>query len=201
MSRKKGSLNKPKEVEVMSQQSNVAVLEEVKQSDETVLESLESEIDRVRMELEQTKLQLEQKKLELRSVPQRDISPEEQVIVDKQISGFDTKKNASEVIAKQKAYDNVKVTGKFMNRRCPGKSEKLPYLKYADDPVVWKTFHDGQVYTIPRGFADQINEHYHTPIFTQKQGPQEMSDELGENSMIADVDRSNKKFAFVPVAF
>ena len=112
------------------------------------------------------------------------------------------KKALKEKIEKQKAFDNQKVTGKFINRRHPGKvSEKLLYQKYEDDPVKWYDFQDGGVYTIPRGFADQINEHYYTPIFNQKQGEQRLSSNLGDNSAISDVDTSKKKYSFVPVGF
>ena len=51
------------------------------------------------------------------------------------------KKALKEKIEKQKAFDNQKVTGKFINRRHPGKvSEKLLYQKYEDDPVKWYDF-------------------------------------------------------------
>ena len=84
-----------------------------------------------------------------------------------------------------------------MNRRAPGNPAKLTYMKYADDPVKWYTFEDGKVYTIPRGFADQINEYYHRPIFIQKEGELDPSNP----SQIHAVDTSNKSYAFVPVEF
>lgn len=174
---------------------------EEKMSEEAVLDTVQTEIDIARLELEKIKVQIEEKKKELQFQPKREISEEEKKIVDKHISYIDERKSVSEAIAKQKAYDNVKVTGKFMNRRAPGQSVKLPYIKYADDPVKWYPFEDGKVYTIPRGFADQINEYYHTPQFIQKQGEQAHSNVIGENSAIAEVDRSNKKYAFVPVSF
>jgi hypothetical protein len=90
------------------------------------------------------------------------------------------------------------ITGKFMNRRAPGQTVKLTYLRYETDPVKWYSFEDGKIYTIPRGFADQLNEHYYTPHFIQKQT------EMDPNrpaSAIHDVDTSNKKYAFVPVNF
>lgn len=90
------------------------------------------------------------------------------------------------------------MTGKFINRRAPGQSAKLTYLKYADDPVKWYTMEDGKVYTIPRGFADQINEYYYTPHFIQKQG---IMDPNAPSSAIHDVDTSNKKYAFTPINF
>jgi hypothetical protein len=99
------------------------------------------------------------------------------------------------------------ITGRFINLRVKGRTEKLPYHKYEDDPVKWYTFEDNKVYTIKRGFADQINGgsdedpcHY-IPRFVQKQGQQVITSTLGENSAIDHVDSSNKKFAFVPVSF
>ena len=105
---------------------------------------------------------------------------------------------AKAMIEKQKLIDNVMITGKFMNRRSPGQPVKLTYLKYEDDPVKWYNFEDGKVYTIPTGFAEQINEHYHTPHFIQKEGTM---DPNRPASAIHDVDTSQKKYAFVPVKF
>lgn len=165
------------------------------------LEILETEIDKARLELENTKLAIEEKKHELKSISARKIDTEEQELIDKQQARRTKDKAADALIEKQKAYDNEKVTGKFINRRAPGQPVKLPYIKYADDPVKWWPFEDGKVYTIPRGFADQINEHYYTPQFVQKQGIQEHSHTVGDNSAIADVDTSNKKYAFMPINF
>jgi hypothetical protein len=168
---------------------------------EITLESIQQEIDQARIELEQTKAALEEKKNELKLIPRREIAEYEQKIVDKQVNNINKKKNRNDVIEKQKAYDSQMVTGRFMNRRAPGQTVKLTYLKYATDPVKWYVLKDGGTYTIPRGFVDQINEYYHTPRFTQKEGPQVLTDELGENSQIAHVDTSNKKYAFVPIGF
>lgn len=74
-----------------------------------------------------------------------------------------------ELLEQQKAYDNVMVTGKFINQRAPGQSVKLTYHKYNTDPVKWYEFKHNQVYTIPRGFADQINEHYAKLIHAEGQ--------------------------------
>jgi hypothetical protein len=165
-------------------------------------ERLELEIDRARLELEKIKIEIEEKKQEMKAfVPRREISEDEQRIIDKQITNINKKKSGSEVIEKQKAYDNQMITGRFMNRRSPGQQVKLTYNKYADDPVKWYHFKDGGTYTIPRGFVDQINEYYHTPRFVEKQGPQVISDRTGENSAIAEVDTSNKKYAFVAIGF
>ncbi len=169
---------------------------------ELTLESVQREIDEARLELEKTKMEIEEKKQEAKSiVPRRDISEDEQKIIDKQINNINKKKNINDVIEKQKAYDNVMVTGRFMNRRAPGQQVKLTYNKYSNDPVKWYIFKDGGTYTIPRGFVDQINEYYHTPIFVQKEGPQSISEKFGENSAIAEVDKSNKKYAFVALGF
>lgn len=172
------------------------VKEEVKMTEEAVLDSLQTEIDLARKELESTKLALEEKKKEL-SV-KREVTAEEVAIIEKQATRGNESKAKSSVIEKQKEIDNQKVTGKFINRRAPGQSVKLSYIKYADDPVKWHPFEDGKVYTIPRGFADQINDYYYTPQFVQKQG---MMNPDEPSSVIHEVDTSNKKYAFIPLAF
>lgn len=174
------------------------LIQENSMSQEVELESLQSEIDKARVELERTRLEIEEKKKEMKFVARREIDADERALIDKQISRTNERKASEETIARQKAYDNEKVTGRFMNRRNPGQGVKLPYIKYADDDVKWWHFAEGQVYTIPRGFADQINEHYHMPRFIQKDGATNPED---GSSRIAQVDTSNKKYAFVPVGF
>jgi hypothetical protein len=164
---------------------------------ETV-ESIEQEMDKVRLDLELIKKELEEKKAELKKMPAREIDAKEQAIIDKQISGFAKDAGALDVIAKQKAYDDVKITGKFLNRRAPGQAVKLTYMKYSTDPVKWYTFEDGKVYTIPRGFVDQIKTYYHTPKFIQRQGPMDPS---APQSQVEEVDKSNTKYDFVPLNF
>ena len=163
------------------------------------LENLESEMDRVRKELEEAKLQLAQKKNELVATPQ--ISEDEKMLIQSRSDKRTASVAAQRKMEIQKAKDNELVTGKFINRRAPGQSVKLTYMRYQDDPVKWYTFNDGGVYTIKRGFSDEINEHYHTPHFIQKQGDQNLGGQLGENSAISHVDRSNKKYAFIPLSF
>lgn len=161
------------------------------------LENLQLQIDLARVELEKTKVEIEEKKKEAKFEGRREISQDEKDIIDRQISRTNTKAAAESVVQKQKAIDSQLVTGKFMNRRNPGQGVKLPYMKYAEDPVKWWPFEEGKVYTIPRGFADQINEHYHVPTFIKKEGVQNPDGE----SAIHSVDTSNKKYAFVPVGF
>jgi hypothetical protein len=175
--------------------------EEAKMSEEATLESLQTEIDLAKAELEKTKFEIEEKKKELELTSRREFTAQEKHTVQKQITISNERRTANAIIEKQKAHDKVMVKGKFMNRRAPGHPIKLPYIKYEDDPVRWHHFMDGGVYTIPRGFADQINEYYYTPNFIQKQGEQRLSNKVGENSAIHEVDTSNKKYAFVPVEF
>lgn len=171
--------------------------QEAQMSESQTLESLETEIDKARLELEKTKLELEEKKKEL-SKSSREINEDEAVIVKKQIAVSSEKAALKAKIERQKQYDNEQVTGKFINRRAPGMSAKLTYMHYEDDPVKWYTFEDGKVYTIPRGFANEINDYYHTPHFVQKQGEMDANK---PSSSIHHVDTSNKKYAFVPVNF
>jgi len=169
---------------------------EVTMTEEAVLDTLQTEIDLARKELESTKLAIEEKRKELSQ--KRDISTEEVNIIEKQATRGNERKAQASVIEKQKIIDNERVTGKFINRRAPGQQVKLCYIKYDDDPVKWHVFEDGKVYTIPRGFADQINEHYHTPQFVQKS---EFMNPDAPSSAIHEVDTSNKKYAFVPTTF
>ena len=175
------------------------VLDETVTHDEQI-EAIETEIARARAELEATKRQIEEKKHELKSMPMREVDADEMIIVKKQQARSQNTSGLQDKIEKQKAYDNEKITGKFMNRRAPGQKVKLTYLKYVDDPVKWYEMEDGKVYTIPRGFSDQINEHYYTPNFIQK-APDQFLDPNKPESAISEVDTSNKKYAFVPINF
>lgn len=169
--------------------------QEVVMSEAQTLESLEQEIDKARQELEKTKIEIEEKKQELKF---NHLSKKEQEISERHEAAFVKRDALKEKIEKQKAFDNEMVTGRFRNLRVQGQAVKLTYMKYEDDPVKWYNFEDGKVYTIPRGFADQINEHYYTPHFVQKAG--EMDPDRPASAIHA-VDTSNKKYAFVPLNF
>lgn len=203
-----GRQKKVLSLQIEEKKNEVVMTQEIEQENlekealEATLESIQQETDQARLELERVKQEIEEKKQEAKSfTPRRDISEDEQTIIDKQVTNINKKKSSNEVIERQKAYDNVMITGRFMNRRAPGQTAKLTYNKYATDPVKWYVFKDGGTYTIPRGFVDQINEYYHTPMFVQKDGPQNLTNTIGENSQIAEVDKSNKKYAFVAVGF
>ncbi len=191
-----GRQKKIKNIQLQEKQEVVMTVDTEDQVN--TLETLETEIDRTRAELESVKLELEEKKQQAKYIPMREIDADEMILVKKQQSRSSAGKAAADMIEKQKAFDNVMVTGKFINRRAPGQPAKLTYLKYEDDPVKWYNLEDGKVYTLPRGFADQINEHYYTPHFTQKQT---LMDPNAPSSAIHDVDTSNKKYSFTPVNF
>lgn len=169
-------------------------------TDTATLDNIETEIDKARQELEKTKLEIEEKKSQLRSMPAREVGEDEMIIVRKQVNMSNAQASLKAKIEKEKAIDSEMVTGKFINRRAPGQAAKLTYLKYETDPVKWYNLEDNKVYTIPRGFADQINDHYYTPHFIQK-APDEFMDPNRPSSAINDVDTSNKKYAFVPISF
>lgn len=164
-----------------------------------VLETIETNVDLKRKELEKINVEIEEKKAKLKKMERREISAEERAISDKQVTSQVKGSALKEKIEKQKAHDDKMLTGRFINRRHPGKkSEKLTYLKYDTDPVKWWDFEDGKVYTIPQGFVEQIKEHYYVPYFTQKQGPMDPNQPA---SQIHHIDTSNKKYDFVPVNF
>lgn len=173
--------------------SETAVLDEP-----AVLENLQTEIDLARIELEKTRLEIEEKKKELNYSHLRDTDEAEKKVIDRHVIATSAKSAGAADIARQKAYDKVMLTGRFHHRYKPGGKEKLPYMKYEDDPVKWYTFVDGETYTIPRGFVEQIKEYYHKPIFSQKEG---VMDPENPGSVIAGVDKKNKRYDFVPVGF
>lgn len=185
---------------IIEKESEVKMTEDVPVmmiNDEAALDGIQTEIDLSRKELEKVKMELEETKRILQ-LSKRDIDPSEAKITEKQITNSNKDKAADDLIAKQKAHDNIPTTGRFINRRAPGNSVKLTYMKYIDDPVKWYPFEDGKVYTIPRGFAEQIKEYYHKPQFTQQEGNM---DPDRPTSIIHDVDRSHKLYDFVPVGF
>jgi hypothetical protein len=205
--KKNNSIQHEKKEVVMTENENMEVLEAPVQANDEALEMVQVEIDVARLELEKTKLEIEKRKHELnlmKVTPSREITPQEKELSEKQVTMTNEQVTLKQKIEKQKAIDSVMVTGRFMNRRAPGQPVKLPYIKYESDPVKWYPFDDGKVYTIPRGFADQLNGGteddpcYYTPQFIQRQG--EMDPNKPESAIHA-VDSSNKKYAFTPVNF
>ncbi len=165
------------------------------QAQEEEFESIQQEIDRARIELEKTRLEIETKKHELKVISEAPI-----IVKAADTPSITIKNNAdAEKIAAQKVIDNEMVTGKFYNLRVKGQQAKLTYMHHADDPVKWYTFHHGEIYTIPRGFANEINEHYHTPHFIKNEGA--IIDPSNPESGIHAVDKSDKMYSFVPLNF
>ncbi len=223
MGRKKGSLNKKNQpvqlnfdsriksfeektevcmaVENEIEKESVPALIDTGLSDEEAdkenqLEILNKELDEARIELERARLDIEAKKRELAALPKEIKAAESPAVAIKDNS-------LMEKIAAQKARDSVMVTGKFHNLRVKGQSIKLPYLKYGDEPVKWWPFSHGQVYTIPKGFADQINGGtesdpcYYTPQFIKNDNP--IIDPDHPETGIHAVDTSDKKYSFTPI--
>jgi len=176
----------------------IEVNKEGSMSEAEVLESLEKDIDQARLELEATKREIEEKKVEVASGARREVSADEKSITERQTNRSVKNAALQAKIEAQQAIDSQKVTGKFINLRAPGQSVKLTYMRYAEDPVKWYHLEDGKVYTIPRGFADDINNHYFTPKFIQKSEPMDPSQPM---SQIQEVDKSNKKYAFVSTSY
>lgn len=169
-------------------ESETAILEV--ETQETTAEKVWDEVNEASKELARIRREIEECKAALQKQPEKGT-----IFVSNHSDSLKDK------IEQMKARDNEKITGRFFNRRAPGRPAKLTYNRYADDPVKWYWFEDGKVYTIPRGFADEINEYYHTPIFVKKTGELDPSDVVGENSVIAEVDRSQKKYAFVQAGY
>ena len=92
--------------------------------------------------------------------PHRELDSVEQGMADRQISRTNAKLAMQDKIEKLKEMDSIPTTGKFMNLRAPGQPVKLPYIKHNTDPEKWWNFKHGEVYTIPRGFVEQINDYY-----------------------------------------
>lgn len=167
----------------------------------SLIESANQELDQIRRDLEKAKLELEAKQTEMKLMKvKRELDDQEIEIMNKQISrGNDVKAKLSE-LEKQKAFDNVKVTGKFLNQKYPGRTEKLTYVKYASDEAKWYTFHHNKVYTIPRGFADQINEYYADITYRQKQ-ENVVLDPTNPGTALENEPVRVQKYAFVPTQF
>lgn len=165
---------------------------------ENELEILNRELDEARIELEKARLEIEAKKRELASIPVEVKASQSPAIAIKDVS-------LNSKIEDMKARDSIMVTGKFYNLRVKGQEVKLPYIKYGDEPVKWHPFSHGQVYTIPKGFADQINGGtesdpcYYMPHFIKNEGFIINPDEPGTG--INAVDTNDKKYSFVPLHF
>jgi len=210
MGRKKGSLNKKIKPVQLDFEDNIKTFSEKTEvcmtasnideltKDNAELEQIQQELDLARVELEKTKLEIEENKKALNALP---VAKEIKDAPATSVEGQSLKAK----IAAQKAYDNVMVTGKFSNLRAPGNPVKLPYIKYEDDPVKWYTFQHGEVYTIPRGFADQLNGGsednpcYYMPHFIKNEGA--IIDPNQPESGIHAVDTSKKKYMFSPINF
>lgn len=168
------------------------------------LESTLTELDLARVELEKVRKEITDKKFEFSSLPARELSSDEKVIVDKHLNMSVEKKAALAKLEEQKKRDNEMITGRFLNLRCQGQTIKLPYDKHPGDVAKWHTFEDGKVYTIKKGFADQINGGdeknpcYYKPKFVQREGPMNPD---APQSQVQDVDCSFKKYAFVPIGY
>jgi hypothetical protein len=165
------------------------------------MQSEELEQNDIRVELAALKRELQElkrSKSEFQVMPKRELDADESFVYNKHVILSESRKGLKEKIERDRIRDSEMVRGKFINRRAPGKkSQALTYLRYDTDPVKWYYFNDGGFYTIPRGFMDEINEYYHTPVFVQKQGPM---DPDNPESQIAEVNRDNKKYAFFEMA-
>jgi hypothetical protein len=218
MGRKKKIKAPEPEVKTMTEE-NTAVMEENKITEELIedtveqpveddvnekyslIESANQELDQVRKDLEKAKIELEAKQTEMKLMKvRRELDEQEIAIMNKQISNGNEVQAKLSALEKQKAFDNVKVTGKFLNQRYPGQTVKLPYVKYATDEAKWYTFQHNKVYTIPRGFADQINEHYARITYTQKEN-NVISNPDNPGTALENVPVRHQLYAFVPNSF
>lgn len=194
--------------EVAVQETAVAPVDASVENQYQELENVEQSLDMARLELERVRQELaalqDAKKNALKiDDSRREIDADERKIIEKQHNVNNERNTLRNKIEEQKRFDKELVTGKFIHRHKPGGMAKLTYIKYADDLPKWWTFEDNKIYTIPRGFADQINEYYHKPRFIEKpQGSYNLTPATtGDNSSIHSVDREDKMYAFVPVNF
>lgn len=204
-----GRKKKLKLVEVPMIEENVATIEEtvtetaVSQIEDKTyeIEALNQELDQVRKDLERAKLEYEQQQTEMKLAKvRRELDEQEIAIMNKQVTRGNESKAKEDALAKQKAFDDQMVTGKFMNVRHPGSSAKLTYCKYATDPVKWYTFEHNKVYTIPRGFVDQINEYYARVTYKQKLDNKIVDPDKPGTALDHEPIR-HQLYAFVPVSF
>ena len=189
---------KRKEIPVKIEPIQNEVPMSISTENETVVESVKIAMEETQMQALKKELAEAKARLAALRAPARELDEHELALVDRQISRTNNSAALREKIEKQKKIDSEMVTGKFINRRAPGQMAKLTYSRYDTDPVKWYEFQDGKVYTIPRGFADEIREYYHSPVFNQKIGP--MDPNLPD-SQIHSVDTSNKKYDFVATSY
>ena len=131
--------------------------------------------------------------LEERVTPLRELDDVEKQLVENQKSIYNMREEGKKMIDRKRDVDSQMIKGKFMNLRAPGQPVKLTYHKYATDlEEGWKTFNHGEIYTIQRGFADQINNHYAKISFNKGTGQM--------NALEATPSRS-PIYAFVPLEF
>ena len=183
------------EIEVVDNVPAIAPQEDLPNY-EAEIETIRSELDFKTKELEDVKRQVQ----ELVAKANRPIDQQEQAIIEKQINTRTEGARLSDQKAKQKAYDNVKVTGRFMNMRAPGQSVKLPYIKYIDDDVKWHQFDHGRTYTIKRGFADQINEYYAKISYRQSSNPMDPNNP-NQPAALDDTPTRESLYAFVGLSY
>lgn len=166
---------------------------------EKMMEDLQAQMDEMRNEIE--KLRIEKAQIvEEKKVYARELDAKEIELIEKQVSNTNAKQALREKIEAQKKFDNVMVRGKFLNQRAPGQAVKLTYMKYADDLAKWWTFEHNKIYTIPRGFADQINEYYAKIRFAPGEGPKTTQDgDMGE--ALDQTPIREQLYAFVPIGF
>lgn len=133
---------------------------QAKLESEIAAEIAQSELDIVRLELEKAKKELEEQKHQIQLNSKRVLDDKELDICAKQQTMGNEMKAKKEALEQQRIYDSQMITGKFINMRAPGQRVRLTYCKHATDLAKWWDFDHNKNYTIPRGFADQINEHY-----------------------------------------
>ena len=178
---------------------NAALEKETEVSQDEVLETTLTELDLARKELEETKALIEAKKHELKLKGARAYDKQDLDSIEKKITSGNKNNALAKKIAAQRDYDNVMVTGKFLNQRAPGQQVKLPYCKHVGDQDKWYTFDHGKVYTIKRGFADQINEYYAKITHNQKLDVT-ISDEQNPGTPLESTVR-HQLYSFSPVSW
>ena len=68
------------------------------------------------------------------------------------------RREVAQKIARERMHKAQMVTGKFLFNECPGGELKFPYREFPGDELVNYTMRHDQIYTIPLGVAQHLND-------------------------------------------
>lgn len=116
---------------------------------------------------------------------------------------FDDFKNLSpkhaEEMRKKKKDDSRMVKAQYINRRNINERLEKPYCKYAGDPIQQYKLIPEQIYTLPLGFINEVNEQDGLPIRADLQSVDGV--EVNKDGTPLRQDRVERIHQLIPVSF